>query len=181
MSAGSTAAMAGATVAMETAIIAEQEEEDEQRRKSHMGNDQLLIETTLSVDTVGEKVASVFKNWYYKDYNICRKRNSKFDFGMAFLCLFLSMIIFATMFILLWVFNIFSTDINTSIFISIAVSIIIAIICGIESAKTDDVVDWINISQSKNGNARILIKIYTSDGYRNINEDDLQDIKDVLK
>lgn len=156
-------------------------EKTKQRRLSNMGKDQVLIETKMSGDAVGNAISKLWDNWYYKEGKIYQKRGEiPFNGGVFLRISFLTGIGL----LLFWVIFVEITEWIESIPLDrgsgFIVSVIVGLLFGIIIGFTDDEIDYIRITTLKNTTA-VLIKIYDSDGYRNIDDDDILQISEQIK
>jgi len=176
MAAGAAAAMAAANAARIDA------EEDEKRRKSHMGYDQILIKTRAGFERIGPAIAELFKDKYYydaEDETIYQRNKNKFGIGRAaltFTCLFIGMILVDA----LLFHNATYENIMPLIYYGI-VSLVTGFCVGL-TARFDRDTEWdiVEFRKSRKGANLILIRRYDGDGCRNLNEAVIHDIIEIV-
>jgi hypothetical protein len=156
------------------------EEEAKGRRKANMGQDQIVIETKLSIEKAGKAIAAIYTNWMYRDEEIVYSGNRGYSFGIA---VAVSIIVF---FLLsAWCIVSYGHDdirYTLTAFESAGIVTAAGIVCGFLGFFKDDyeTVEYIRLSEIKRGGTRILIKVYDDDGRRNIDEDSILKIQEVL-
>lgn len=181
---------AGLATGLAIAAIEREEAEGKARRKSHMGADQVMLETRKGINTIGKEIASAYDNWYYNtdEEQIYQRKWSVFRFmgallGASVVALFL-VIYFVVVIVGIctdwrgeeacraaWFpFDLFSAS---------GLCIGLGIITGFVLHPVDTPVEYIRLSESDRG-TRILLKIYDSDGRRNLDEDTIADITEMM-
>lgn len=150
-------------------------EKSRRRRLSQMGEDQILLHVKADVGKVAQTVADTFLNWKVKDGQIYEKDEYPINIGWFFGG-------FITTLLAIWFFQSVIMDINPK-WPSI---ILISIIGGIALGRTmiNNIVDHIHIGTLKDYTT-VRIQKFDSDGYRNINEDEIlrivEDLEDLYK
>tara|TARA_Y100000310_G_scaffold339572_1_gene432627 strand:- start:63 stop:578 length:516 start_codon:yes stop_codon:yes gene_type:complete len=156
---------------------AQRAEEARKRRMSVRGKDELYIETDKSSEYIGNKLASHFEGWYYKDGSIWQKE-PYFDIGSFGL----GVILFGFILHLIWAiktsnwfkigyFEYIKTEFGA---ISLSIAIVLTILTGFFS--WDSKIDYIKL-----GKNYVLFKIYDGRGYRNIHEDELDNMLKAIE
>lgn len=152
--------------------------EARKRRMDQRINDELLIHTKLSKETVGKRLASVFCNWYYEDGYIWVKK-AKINLW-AVIYAFIGLL-FAVHFLWAylkgyWVMDTYMFFIKTDFgIISSLVIMVLSLFVGFIFGG-DTFIDYIQLKENK-----ILFLIYDDEGYRNIHEDELDDLLKVIE
>lgn len=189
------AAIAASSIATGLAIAEIQREEDEakQRRIAYEGKDQVVFETPKDMDKIGEEIADIWSGTYYNsnEGSIYSKAKGKFGFGAAIGFAVLAWIILA----IVWFCGAYYLDnyggasyweanewFPIDLPMSIIVSIIVGIVFGFLNHPVDEEIRYIKFSSIDKGKnkTRILIKKYDYRGYRNIDEDDIMSIKEMM-
>jgi len=172
-------AAAGAGIATGIAVgmaIEEEIQESKQRRFSHMGRDQMVIETTDPIEVATEKIAGLYKEWYVKNAEVYEKKDSNYSPEAAIVFGFIAILAVTVWYAIdHWHYPLSAWD-------------TVGLLCGITFISGflgiflgDNPIEYIRFSSTDKDLTRILIKIYDSDGRRNLDDDDLLKIKDMLK
>lgn len=181
---------AGAAIGVAMAAAERERAENERRRKSRMGNDQVLFETKKGIDEIGNEIADIYRNWYYKSEEGSIYRTSRGIFGWGSFVGGLVSMIAIEIFYFIFLVSMVCTDyrdrdlcIGTwypidAIF-SAWLAIGVGILVGFVLHPVDTEVSYIRLTETKHG-TRVLIKIYSSDGYRNIDDDELIKIEEMM-
>ncbi len=178
------AIIAATTAAATSAALAHERGEARNRRLSVRGVDQVLWLVKSDEDRVLETIANTFEGGYVKDGQVCIRHNSIFSGGWAVGGFILvASILFILEFVVFKAFS--STICGTSyswgcslpfdINIASIISVVVAIVFGFYGGRLDEEIDYINVSNIGNETS-VLIDKYTSEGYRNIDEDALMRI-----
>ena len=180
-----------ATVAtsMMVAQAAEQAAEDRKRRISHEGHDQILLKIHGEINPVGEAIASLYDNWMWdaESEEVQINKGRHFAWGTAF---GIWMLVALGLFILYiaWssLFNCPTWEDSChppyDFIGGIAISIIAGIAVGAIGFASDDIesIDYIRVD-SASDHVTVLIKKYTDEGYRTIDDDEISNLFDRLE
>jgi hypothetical protein len=160
------------TPAITTAIIAE---EDEQRRRSCMGLDQQLVKSKYSVDETLEKIAGTYEGGYVKNGEM--KQKNKNDLSLTFFFIFGFIGVIAAF---IFVPPSSSWDLM-GVCLDIVIGGIVAVISGIigVTIKLEGEIKHIKVFTEKN-ETMVLLKVYNSEGYRSLDEDEILCIKNAI-
>ena len=149
--------------------LEEEEERGRQRRMSQMGQDQILIKSKADKGRVLEAIASTYNNWFASKGKIYQKGERKISWSIV-------AIVSGTTFViagLLWwaLLKLAYFDWWVLLIGSIAVGIF----ASYRLSGLSEEINYIRVSTIGNETA-VLIKKYDNDGYRNIDEDELESI-----
>ena len=181
--------MAGVLIA-QNAITMEQDrkrrEQDRKRRFASIGRDQLFIKSSDPIDKIGNNISKTRENWLYKNGSIYEKKNRVFSIKYAITAIAVTTVISLFLDITWETFlnNKYPFS-NPSPFHSlekvIEISVIAGFFIGIFSAGNERI-SYIKLTpldryvDSSNCGTSILIKIYDLRGYRNIDDDELDNV-----
>jgi len=177
-SAAASSAMMAAVVASNSARI---EAENRQRRMRNKGNDECYFIVGENIDSVGNKIAKIYDNWYYKDKKI-NAENPTYNWHAFFvalvLCAFFSVIG-------LMVYPLIVNDFDTMfplnrVFIASIISLMISICIGYFSGG-DEEVTTIELEAMTRSKTSVLIHVYDDSGYRNYHENEIHKILALFK
>jgi hypothetical protein len=162
------------------------DDNEQKRRKEQMGNDQVVYETIKSKSDIGTQIAALFDNYYYNEQigSIWWKSSSKFHWVFAFvtwlICMGIALLYIQSM--LCGGELLSRCDPTYSMeYIALVISTIIGIIVGIFAPRDENEIDYIRLSDINSGKkTRVLIKIYNDSGRRNIDDDKLMEIRDLI-
>lgn len=156
------------------------EAEAEARRKSHIGTDQIVIEVKEHLAPAGAKIAKLHSDWYFRNGDIYRKGERPpyyFDFWAAFGGSFA--LVVALMIWSIITFPDYPFSVVDNILVVSAAFVLFGFFGGVIPRK-DDTVDYIRLSTTPGGATRIWINIYDSSGMRNIDDDKILEIREML-
>jgi len=180
---------AGLATGLAIAAIEREEAEGKARRKSHMGADQIVLETRKGIDTIGEKIAEMYTNWYYNKEREQIYRHERKMFGFLGAALGTSVIALCLIIYFFIVEVAICTDWRNDscnaawypfdFFSGAMLCIGIGILVGFVLHPVDMPIEYIRLSESQKG-TRILLKVYDDKGRRNLDEDTISDIKEML-
>jgi hypothetical protein len=177
---------AGLAVGMATGmIIGEETEKSKGRRMANRGQDQIFLKIKYSMENVGKEIASVYDNWKFKDGNIYITSNpfDVFAFIISFIVIgFLVWLVFLmlgpSLFGCQYYFN---CDIPIEYwFYGIAITSALSGFITYLLCRGDDELDYIKLGMSGEYTT-VLIKKFDSDGYRNLDDDDIDKIVTKLE
>ena len=159
------------------AMLAESEKE-KGMRQSHIGKDQVLIRIKAKKEEVLNTLAKTFDNWYIsgRDGGLYRKSNTLFEWTTAIVGFILTGLVSGIAEVIWWSFQPGAWSWNSSnpynpwVFGAI-VGGIVFVILGFSGAR-DTRIDYIRV-KGDGDYTTTLLKIYDSEGYRNLDEDDL--------
>jgi len=184
-----TGVAAGLATGLAIAAIEKEEAEGKARRKSHMGTDQVMLESRKCIDPIGEKIAEIYSNWYYnkEDGQIYRRERKMFGFfgaGLGASAIAICLIAYAIIVEVAICTDWRNDSCNAAwfpldFFPSALLCIGIGILVGFVLHPEDVPIDYIRLSESQKG-TRILLKVYDDKGRRNLDEDTISDIKEML-
>lgn len=180
--AASNAAMVGALAA---GTAAREAEEAKERRLSQIGKDQVLIQTKMSVDSVGNTIFKRWDNWCYKDGKIFEKRSKESYYVNLFVIVFAltGLVLFVFWLIVIhtlgWL-DYLPLDMVSGLIVSAIVGLMAVLFSKPTEEEINKEIDYIRISNLKN-KTTVLIKVYTSDGYRNIDDDEILKISERIE
>jgi len=161
---------AGVGTGLAIGMAAQAAAEDEDRRKSHQGDDQILIKIKGSYDAAVKVLTDIYE-WKIDTNGDLVWANP----GYSYFGAFLGFIIFGV--ILFISENIVEL---TSIGFPLSLIILVVISIAVGYFVRDDTIDWFDIDED-NGVVIIQITKYDSSGYRNIDEKDIFKIIERLK
>ena len=148
-------------------------EQARKRRMENKGHDQVFIKFRDSKKKVGDKVAKLRSNWVFNGEKIIRnKEGLGMDWGV-----FLGVGLLAALILSMgWVVYIslcnFVCDSPIGLVHGFFIVSGIATIFGVVAGSENYAIDWIRISRERDITS-LLVKIYNSEGHRNIDEDEL--------
>jgi len=153
-------------------------ENRERRIRNGSRNDEIYIETKKDKKEIGRKIASLYENWYYGEGSIWLEKPN-FNSGAYWFSIFACMVVAhfywlihtGAFYDISYFENLKSMVGIASLLVSGIFSVFIGFVMG-----GDDVVSYIELSDKG-----VLLKIYDSNGYRNIHEDELNFILKAIK
>jgi len=180
MNAGASAASTAAMAAVVASNNAREEAEAEERRNRNKGHDQIYFESDYSGDRTGREIAKVFK-WKWEN-NTLWKPKPRFNWSAFFISLFVMAFVLAFIGIFLemssdrYCYDIFCGFSHAWIMLfAIPLALFMALLLGGDSS-----IDYITINEYEK-KTYVLIKVYDSDGYRNVDDDKIHLIRNRIE
>ena len=180
--AGFNPAIAGATMAATSMMIAREEEDNKKRRFRNIHGetkDQIFLKFSEPKERVLKRLNDYYGTDDENDGALIYKNNNKFNAKAFFIS-------FAVAFFVIlgiqWIIAEASWDYNTTVNFFNVIDLIGGLVVGIFFAlilNRDTEIDYIKVGTRK-GQTTVLIKKYDSEGYRNIDEDDLDELLETL-